>query len=50
MNLYYHYLDINSQDSAHLIQYNILNMGFLFQYMPCHITNMTLTGIIGNGW
>ena len=28
-----------------LIQHNLLNMGFLFQYMPCHNTNMTLTGL-----
>ena len=37
-----------SQDSVHLVQYNLLNMGILFQYMPCQNTNMTLTGIIGN--
>ena len=37
------HLYINSQDYVHLVQYNLLNMSILFQYMCCHNTNMTLT-------
>ena len=38
-------LYMNSQDAVHLVQYNLLNMDHLFQYMPCHKTNMTLTSL-----
>ena len=41
----YPHLYINSQDSANFVQFNLLNLGILFQYMPWHNTNMTL-----NGW
>ena len=33
------------QDSVHLVQYNLLNMCILFQYIPCHNTNITLDGL-----
>ena len=36
---------MNSQDSAHLVQYNLLNMDILFPCMLCHNTNMALTDL-----
>ena len=41
----YPYPYINREDSVHLVHYNLWNMRILFQYMPCHRTDMSLTGL-----
>ena len=38
---------INSQGSVHLVQHNLLNMGILFQYMPCHKNQSGLAPMYG---
>ena len=43
--LLYPHLYINIEDSVYSGQFNLMNMDILFQYMPCHKTNMTVTGV-----